>query len=195
MRLPDPNAPLLIGDGVAVMPATPFSRIEVPSNSKAQRLVASTKRKLADLPAIPEHLNTFAVLLVYTASGLSDNEISVTLGMTPAQLIKLREHRAYKQLEQHMIEAVAAQSKTAVAAILAEKEIKAANTLGDLLDSEDHRVALQAANSVLDRRGHTAKQPVDPAQEMRATFRIEVVDKRQDAIPVIEMESDDGNST
>jgi hypothetical protein len=188
MRLPDPNAPLLIGDGVAVMPVTPFSRIEVPSNSKAQRLVASTKRKLADLPAIPEHLNTFAVLLVYTASGLSDNEISLTLGITPAQIAKMREHRAYTQLEAHMIEAVAAQSKTQVAAILAEKEVLAATKLGDLIDSEDHRVALQASNSILDRRGHTAKQPVDPAQEMRATFRIEVVDKRHDATPIIDLE-------
>jgi hypothetical protein len=193
MRLPDPNAPLLIGDGVAVMPATPFSRIEVPSNSKAQRLVASTKRKLADLPAIPEHLNTFAVLLVYTASGLSDNEIALTLGATPAQLAKMRDHKAYKQLEQHMVEAVASQSKTEVATILANKEVKAAEKLGDLIESEDHRIALQAANSILDRRGHTAKQPVDPAQEMRATFRIEVVDKRHDAVPIIEMETDNGN--
>lgn len=188
MRLPDPNAPLLIGDGVAVMPATPFSRIEVPSNSKAQRLVASTKRKLADLPAIPEHLNTFAVLLVYTASGLSDNEIAFTLGATPSQLAKMREHRAYKQLEQHMVEAVSLQSKTEVASILANKEVAAAEKLGDLLDSDDHRIALQAANSVLDRRGHTAKQQVDPAQEMRATFRIEVVDKRHDATPIIDLE-------
>lgn len=188
MPLPDPNAPLFIGDGVAVMPATPFSRIEVPSNSKAQRLVASTKRKLADLPAIPEHLNTFAVLLVYTASGLSDNEISLTLGISPTQITKMREHRAYTQLEAHMIEAVAAQSKTQVAAILAEKEVLAAAKLGDLIDSEDHRIALQASNSILDRRGHTAKQPVDPAQEMRATFRIEVVDKRHDATPIINLE-------
>jgi hypothetical protein len=66
--------------------------------------------------------------------------------------------------------------------------VLAATKLGDLIDSEDHRVALQASNSILDRRGHTAKQPVDPAQEMRATFRIEVVDKRHDATPIIDLE-------
>lgn len=189
--LPDPSAPLMLGDGSAIPPSTAqtFTRIEVPSNSQAQRLVTSTRRKLIDLPALPKQMNSFAVLLVYTASGLNDNEIATATGMSVAQIVKLREHPAYAQLEQYVIEAAREQSKGEVTAILAQKEVRAAERVGELVDSEDEKVALAAANSVLDRRGHTPKQQVDINVEMRKTFRIEYVDKRGEP-PVIDMEVD-----
>ena len=189
--LPDPNAPLMLGDGSAIPPSTAqtFARIEVPSNSQAQRLVTSTRRKLIDLPALPKQMNSFAVLLVYTASGLNDNEIATATGLSVAQIVKLREHPAYAQLEQYVIEAVREQSKGEVTAILAQKEVRAAERVGELVDSEDEKVALAAANSVLDRRGHTPKQQVDINVEMRKTFRIEYVDKRGEP-PIIDMEAE-----
>lgn len=189
--LPDPNAPLMLGDGSAIPPSTAqtFARIEVPSNSQAQRLVTSTRRKLIDLPALPKQMNSFAVLLVYTASGLNDNEIATATGLSVAQIVKLREHPAYAQLEQYVIEAVREQSKGEVTAILAQKEVRAAERVGELVDSEDEKVALAAANSVLDRRGHTPKQQVDINMEMRKTFRIEYVDKRGEP-PIIDMEAE-----
>lgn len=189
--LPDPSAPLMLGDGSAIPPSTAqtFARIEVPSNSQAQRLVTSTRRKLIDLPALPKQMNSFAVLLVYTASGLNDNEIATATGLSVAQIVKLREHPAYAQLEQYVIEAAREQSKGEVTAILAQKEVRAAERVGELVDSEDEKVALAAANSVLDRRGHTPKQQVDINVEMRKTFRIEYVDKRGEP-PVIDMEVD-----
>lgn len=189
--LPDANAPLLIGDGQSIAPTTAqtFARIEVPSNSQAQRLVTSTRRKLIDLPALPKQMNSFAVLLVYTASGLNDNEIATATGLSTAQIVKLREHQAYAQLEQYVLEAAREQSKEQVAEILAAGEKKAAEKIVALADSEDEKVALAASKDVLDRRGHTPKQQVDINVEMRKTFRIEYVDKRGEP-PIIDMEAE-----
>lgn len=189
--LPDPSAPLMLGDGSAVAPTTAqtFARIEVPSNSQAQRLVTSTRRKLVDLPALPKQMNSFAVLLVYTASGLNDNEIATATGLSVAQIIKLREHQAYAQLEQYVIEAAREQSKEQVAEILAAGEKAAAEKIVALAGSEDEKIALAASKDVLDRRGHTPKQQVDINVEMRKTFRIEYVDKRGEP-PIIDMEAE-----
>jgi hypothetical protein len=78
--------------------------------------------------------------------------------------------------------------------ILAQGEVKAANRVVDLIDTQDEKVALAAANSVLDRRGHKAADKLDIRTQMLNTFRIEVVDKRDNDAPVIDMELDDGNS-
>ena len=191
-RLPDPNAPLLGDNGIAIAPtaAQTFARVEVPSNSQAQQLVTSTRRKLADLPVLPKQMNSFAVLLVYTLSGLTDAEIATATGMSVAQINKLREHTAYVQLEGFVVEAVQQQSKTAVTGILVEKEVRAATRVGELIDSADERIALAASNSVLDRRGHVPKQQLDINMEMRKTFRIEYVDRRLEPT-TIDMEASD----
>lgn len=189
--LPDPNAPLMLDNGQYIAPtaAQTFARIEVPSSTQAQRLVTSTRRKLIDLPALPKQMNSFAVLLVYTASGLNDSEIATATGLSIAQITKLREHQAYAQLEQYVIEAAREQSREQVAEILAAGEKKAAEKITGLLDSEDEKIVLAASKDVLDRRGHTPKQQVDINVEMRKTFRIEYVDKRGEP-PIIDIEAE-----
>jgi hypothetical protein len=191
MPLPSPNSPLMLDDGTSLPPSSiqTFARIEIPSNTAAQRLVSNTNRKLADLPALPEQMNSFAAILVYTASGLSDSEISIALGLKATQIKRMREHSTYQQLESYMIDAVREQSKQNVVSILAEKEIKAAERVGELVDSLDEKVALAASKDILDRRGHAPKQQVDVRAEMMNTFRIEVVDKR-DAKSIIDVEND-----
>jgi hypothetical protein len=194
-NLPDANAPLVVSDGVAIAPTAShgFARIEVPSNSKAQRLVTGTRRKLLDLPLPTKQMNSFAVVLVYTASGLSDSEIALATKLSIEQIAHIRKQAAYQQLEEYVTSAVMEQSKNDVAAILAEKEVKAAEKIGDLVESLDEKVALAASKDILDRRGHTPKQQIDLRAEMLNTFRIEYVDKRGEP-PVIDMEADDGNS-
>jgi hypothetical protein len=186
---------LLIGDGTAIAPTTAqtFARVEVPSNSQAQRLITSTRRKLIDLPALPKQLNSYAVLLVYTASGLSDQEISAAIGLSIPQISSLRQAQAYTQLEQYVLEAAREQSKEHVIEILAAGESKAAEKLTALLDSEDEKIVLAASKDVLDRRGHTPKQQVDVNVEMRKTFRIEYVDRRNDP-EIIDMEVENGDN-
>jgi hypothetical protein len=189
-KLPDANEPLRLPDGTVVVPsvASTFTRVAVPSNSQAQRLVSNTHRKLAELPALPKQLNSYAAILVYTASGLSDAEISVATKFTVEQITLLRAQPAYSQLEQFIIETVKQEAATEVKSILLNGEVKAATKVVALIDSEDDKVALAASKDLLDRGGHKAAEKLDIRADMLNTFRIEVVDKRGN-VPTIDMET------
>jgi hypothetical protein len=140
------------------------------------------------MPALPKQLNSFSALLVYTMSGLSDDEISVATGFTRDQIAWMRSQSAYNQLQAYMVEAVREQAQDDVKSILVAGTRRAANRVVDLVDSEDDKVALAAAKDLLDRDGHKAAEKLDIRATMMNTFRIEVVDKR-DAAPVIDMEA------
>lgn len=188
--LPAPDAPLVASDGTLVQPSVPrmFSRVQVPSATEAQRLVASTRRKLADLPALPKQLNSYSVVLVYTASGLADAEIAVATGFTEEQIKALREHDGYRALEQMVLKAAKEEATSAVKSILVQGEQKAATRIVEMVDSEDEKIALAAAKDLLDRGGHKPRDEVDVRVDMMNTFRIAVVDRRNEKVIDVEAE-------
>ena len=191
--LPAPGTPLQDSGGMLIHPTTAatFSRVQVPSSTEAVRLVASTRRKLADLPALPKQLNTYSVVLVYTASGLSDEEISAATGFDKEQIAHIRSQPAYAALQEFVVEAAKNDAAEEVKTILRKGVTKAAKRVVELADSEDEKVALAASKDLLDRNGHAPKQQVDIRNEMMSTFRIEVVDKRSDATPMLDLEAED----
>lgn len=195
-QLPDPDAPMYAEDGTVVAPSVPsmYKRVELPSATQAVRLVSNTRRKLADLPALPQQLNSYSVVLVYTASGLSDAEIATATGFTVQQIRALREHDAYKMLEQLVLKTAREEAQGIVKGILVEAEEKAARKISELVTFEDPVIALRAAQDVLNRGGHSAPTEVNINQNMMNTFRIEVVDRRNEK-PVIDMEVDNGNGS
>jgi predicted mannosyl-3-phosphoglycerate phosphatase (HAD superfamily) len=188
--LPAPDAPLVAEDGTLVQPSVPrmFSRVQVPTNTEAQRLVTKTRRKLADLPALPKQLNSYSAVLVYTASGLSDTEIAVATGFTEEQINTLRQHEGYRTLEQMVLKAAREEAQSAVKSILVQGEQKAAERVVELVESEDEKIALAAAKDLLDRGGHRAKEEIDVRVDMMNTFRIEVVDRRNERVIDVEAE-------
>ncbi|CAB4150243.1 hypothetical protein UFOVP568_3 [uncultured Caudovirales phage] len=195
-NLPEPGSLLVDGTKPLTGGASFKGYVPVATHSEAQALVTSTKRKLLEMPGTPAQLNGWSAVLVYTASGLDDNEISLALRITPAQVRNIRKQPGYQQLEQYMLSAAKEQSSNAVQDILAGAEVRAANRLTELVDeSVDLKIALAASNSVLDRRGHKAADKLDIRSEMVNTFRIEYVDKRGAQVPVIDMELEDGDST
>jgi hypothetical protein len=170
------------------MPTTrvEVQRVAVPSNTEAKRLVSQTRRKLADMPALPAQMNSYAAILVYTASGLSDAEISVATGFSVEQVLKLRAAPAYSVLEENIINAVKQESTQEVNSILARGKVRAAQRIVEMVDSEVDVLALKAADSLLDRTGHKAVEKVE-VNHMQM-LRIEVVDKQARDIPIIDME-------
>lgn len=171
-------------------PARATRRVAVPNATDAQRLVSNTRRKLADMPAVPKQMNAIAVLLVYTASGLSDDEIAVATGITHEQIATIRAMSAYAQLEAYMIGAVKDQTQADVKAILSGAEIAAANAIATQVNHNHPDIAYRASKDILDRGGHVPAQKVDIMAQMRGTLRIEVVDKRGTAVPTLDMEVD-----
>mgnify|MGYP007071567156 CR=1 FL=1 len=194
INLPEPGALLIDGNAPVSTKQSFAGYTPVATNTEAQALVTSTRRKLLEMPGTPAQLNGWSVVLVYTASGLDDNEIALALRITPNQVRNIRKQPGYQQLEQFMISAAKEQSANDVQNILASGEIKAANRLVALVDEPvDGKLALAAVNSLLDRRGHKAAEKVDIRNEMINTFRIEYVDKRGAEAPVIDMELEDGD--
>ncbi len=196
INLPEPGALLIDGHAPVSTKQSFAGYTPVATNTEAQSLVTSTKRKLLEMPGTPAQLNGWSAVLVYTASGLDDNEIALALRITPNQVRNIRKQPGYQQLEQFMLNAAKEQSANDVQSILASGEIKAANKLVALVDEPvDGKLALAAVNSLLDRRGHKAAEKVDIRNEMVNTFRIEYVDKRGAEAPVIDMELEDGDRT
>jgi hypothetical protein len=194
INLPEPGALLIDGNAPVSTKQSFAGYTPVATNTEAQALVTSTRRKLLEMPGTPAQLNGWSAVLVYTASGLDDNEIALALRITPNQVRNIRKQPGYQQLEQYMISAAKEQSANDVQNILASGEIKAANRLVALVDEPvDGKLALAAVNSLLDRRGHKAVEKVDIRNEMINTFRIEYVDKRGAETPVIDMELEDGD--
>lgn len=187
MKLPDPDDKLVLGDGCTIEPVEADNKlIEIPTKSEAQQIVTSTRRKLADLPGLPSQLNTVAAVLVYTASGILDDEIAVATGLARDQIRRVRLTPIYRALEDHVKEAVLESSQQTVIGVLASKEVDAARTLTELLASESDKVALGASKTILELRGHSSR-PTD----MGGLFRIEIVDRRKDVIDIGAAE--DGN--
>jgi hypothetical protein len=193
ISLPEPGALLVDGNAPVQTKHSFAGYVPVATNTEAQALVSNTKRKLLEMPGTPAQLNGWSAVLVYTASGLDDNEIALALRISPTQVRNIRKQPGYQQLEQFMLQAAQEQSASEVQGILAEAEVKAATRVKSLVNSMDEKVALAASNSVLDRRGHKAADKLDIRNEMINTFRIEYVDKRGAETPVIDMELDDGN--
>lgn len=207
-QLADVDTPLIKPDGTVIQPvgrgvsvstsasasasasAQSFQRIELVAASKAQRIVGNTTRKLLDIPLPPGQVSTLSTVMVYTASGLVDAEIAVALNLPVTQVRQIKDTQIYQQLESYMIAAVRAQVDEEVKDILARGAVKAAEQVVSLVHSEDDKTALAASKDVLDRTGHKVADRIDINMQMRNTFRIEVVDKREAAndIPTIEGE-------
>lgn len=189
-KLVNPTEPLTLPDGKVLRPSTHATfdnALAIPSAREAVKLVSSTRRKLAELPALPKQMNAYAVVLVYTASGLSDAEIAIATGFDISQIKHIRSQQAYAAIADMVIEAAKAQAASVVTDILAEGEVKAATKIVALTDSIDEKIALAASKDVLDRRGHKAADKIDIMSSMEGMLRIEIVDKRDDGI-VIDME-------
>lgn len=190
ITLPSPDAPFVAPDGTVLNPTVPqmYKRVEVPSHSEAQRLISSTRRKLADLPATAKQLNAYSAVLVYTASGFTDAEISTATGLEVAQIHALREHDAYRMLEAFVTKTAREEAAGAVKAILVKGEVNAAEKIVELVNSEDEKIALAASKDLLDRGGHKPRDEVDVRVDMMSTFRIEVVDRRNERVIDAEVE-------
>ncbi len=187
-----PDEPLRLPDGRVISPTGEVARppmVEVPSGSEAQRLVAATKRKLTDLPAPPAAMNTINVVLTYSLTGLSDDEIALATGLTTKQVGIIRMSQAYAEMESMMVQSVLATDMNDVRSILQQGARKAANVMISALNDDDMKYV--AARDVLDRSGHGKADVHEHRIRMEGGLLIEVVDRAaQPHIPTLTLPAD-----
>lgn len=201
MALPDNNAPLTLADGTQIDPATrrpvraTMQYVEVDSNTKLQAQSTRIKRKLADLPVAPDHMNALSLVVMYTMYGLDDDDICYLLGCSTEQLGKLRMQEAYQTVYNHVVDGVVADDADNVRAVLAKASHRAAHRVVELANQEDDlNVSLHASKDILDRAGHSSKDAMAARTPMEAGLRIEIIDNtdREDGPPRINITVGDG---
>lgn len=192
--LADEGEPLRLKDGTLVYPSgkrvSPSEQelakpvhVEVPAPSKAQVLIARTRKRIADLPAMPKSMNTVSVILGYTLFGLDDQDIAIATGLSVDQIGRIRMSEAYGILQDEATKAILANDADSVRNVLAAKAQRAAQRMAAFVDSENDSIAFAAANNVLDRTGH---RPVDVHEHKIAIeSELRIVHVKREDIPSI----------
>lgn len=182
MSLPASGEPLVLADGTVVYPGgktvkpprvTPM--VEVPSNTKAQRLVAATRRKLVDLPAVPKQMNIMSVVIMYTMLGIQDHEIALATELTIDQIKLIKEHEIYGRLLEDIASNIVAQDTNALQTVIASHAKAAVDKIVEHLDNEEGKVSLGAAKDLLDRAGFRPIDQVEHKHTMEGGLTIRVI--------------------
>lgn len=182
MALPASGEPLKLADGTLVYPGGKTVKpqrepqmVEVPSNTKAQRLVAATRRKLVDLPAVPKQMNIMSVVIMYTLLGIQDHEIALATELTVDQIKLIKEHEIYGRLMEDVATNIIAQDTNELQTIIASHAKAAVGKIVEHLDNEDGKTSLGAAKDLLDRAGYRPADQVEHRHTMEGGLVIRVI--------------------
>lgn len=190
LDLPDYDEPLDTPTG-PIEPSYALRRsiVEVPSNSEAQGILEGTRRKLADLPVAPKHLNPIAVICLYTMYGLDAQEIAIATGLNYDQITSIRMSNEYGMMQRAVVDTVLEAETGEVKDYIKKASFAAAKKVRGLVDSTDADVALRASKDVMDRAGLRPADVLELRGRMDVGLVIEVVDRVKDKDrPIIDME-------
>ena len=104
------------------------------------------------------------------AAGSLPVEIADEIGVHRATIYRWRELPAYS----HLVAALLADTQRAARATLRAGARTAAARVLALVESDDERIALSAAQTLLDRTGHPKAERVEVSAEVEASGRVEV---------------------
>jgi hypothetical protein len=164
--------------------------VEVPSHSEAQKLVMTTRRRLADLPAVPKTLNVINAVLAYEMFGLSKSEIALALNTTVEQVEAIQALPAYTEMFSAIKDSVIEAQRETVQGLLVNHAHDAATVIVEELSGDNPDRAMAAARDILDRTGHRPADRVEHMHRVTGGLRIEFV--KQETMPVIDLQQLEG---
>ena len=188
-KLADPDEPLPTGE----MPMPPPGRrvISVPSNTEAAGIIEGTRRKLADLPISPKHLNPIACICLYTLYGLDTQEISVATGVPVDRVCSIRMSNEYAVMQRAVVDSVMETETGSVKDYIKKSADKAALKVVQQIGHANADVAYRASKDVLDRAGLRPNDVIEHRGRMDVGLVIELVDRAMDRDrPIIDMENE-----
>lgn len=162
--------------------------VEVPTDAEAQALVTATRRRLADLPDVPQRMNTLAVVLTYELFGLRADDIAMATGLSRDQVGNIMMLDAYEALRSTVVDSIVEADAQGVRDVFIKKARRSAERIVELAESARPDIALYASKEVLDRSGHTVKQIVEHKHQLEGGLVIEVI-KRDNSqqVPTIDV--------
>jgi len=166
-----------------------ITSINLPTVSAAQKLVAGTRRKISELPSVPERMHPIAVLLSYKLFGLDDDEIAIALNWPLEQVQKMSAMKEYADMHEAVVQSIMQSETNNVREIFTKYSRTAALKQVAMMDSESEVIAQNAVRDVLDRAGH---RPADFITEQRSKMEAELIvkfvsDDKSVALPVIDV--------
>jgi len=194
MSLAETNEPLRLADGTLIDPSTGKVAsnvnamfIEIPSEKKAQQIVAKTRRTINDLPVPPKQSNTLAVIAFYSLYGFTDDQTAIALNTTKEIVERTKNTKSYKDLLQAAQDTFQHQAEDEVRALIQANAIAAASKIIEHARDGDDVLSFKASQDILDRAGH---RPVDKVQiDMQSMQTLNIVyTKQEDAPELIEAE-------
>jgi hypothetical protein len=199
------STPLILAVGTFFDPETVKRKrpeyLEVPSNREAVKVITNTRRKLSDLPDVPERMNIVSVILSYHLFGLDNEEISVAINLPLERVVAIKMLEAFSKMQEAVMDRMVARDKEEVTQVLEKAAVTGANTIVHLMQhAEDEKVQLTAAKDVLDRNGHRPADILEVRHSMTNSLTIEHIVRSDDEVaPIIEVtdfeEVEHGDST
>lgn len=137
----------------------PETMVEVPKHSEAQALVAQTRRKLIDLPDIPEKMNVISAVVSYTLFGLDEDEIALALRVSVERVRAIKMLDAFSDMYESVIEGIKSRDLDPINKMIEDQAPAAVRKITELMrEADSDKVSLNAAQDILDRSG---RRPVD----------------------------------
>lgn len=190
-NLPNQNEPLRLADGRVVYPGGEVvdALARERTDDLAERVLPTrVRRKVGDLPAPPQQMNTIAVVLAYTLYGLDVEEITTATRMGTAIVERIKASDPYRQMHDAIVRGALEQETDAVRDILTKNAKRAALTVVDSLDAGSRTDRMAAARDILDRSGLRPADVVEHRHRMDGGLVIEIVKRDDQPVPTIDME-------
>lgn len=199
MDLPIDNEPLVLADGTKINPENGrvikdrvAKFVSVPSPSEAQRIVAKTRKTVADLPLPPQNLSGVALVAFYTLFGLNDQDISIALDgkLTVEQIENIRSLTPYTEFMQTAKENILNTQQDTVREVFQQHADAAAHRIVSFVTDDDTNevLAFKASQDILDRAGHRPADVVEHRHKMEDSLNI-VITRRDEneKVPIIDV--------
>ncbi len=192
-QLPEPGTPLILGDGTVLdaltgMPVVdePDELIEIPNQLDAVREITAVRRKVSDLPDIPQKMNTISVVLMYSLFGLPDKEIAIATGFSLEQVEVIKSQDAYRRLTNDIVENIMTQDEDDIRSMFRQGARVAARKMVSFVNHKSDSMAFAASKDILDRDGHRPVDVVEHRHRIEGGLAIEIIktDKTQQLPPI-----------
>lgn len=173
-------------DGTVVQDDIP-GYVVVPTHQEAQELVVATRRRLIDLPDLPERMNTIGIVLVYALFGLGVEDTALATGLSTMQITNIKDTDVYASLEKDTVQNILDSEAETVRGIFRQNARNAAGRIVDAMNRPGVN-SFNAAKDILDRDGHRPADIVEHRHQVSGGLVIEHVRRSEDkALPVIDI--------
>jgi hypothetical protein len=150
--------------------------VEVPTHYDAVEQVTAARKRIADLPDVPKHMNTVSVVLAYKLFGLDNVDIAFATGLTEQQVGNVILSDAYSRMYETVLASVRESDTATVRGLIGAASVRAARKLVDYTN-EDGALGFAAVKDVLDRAGHRPADVMEHRHTMEGGLVIEYVRK------------------